>query len=343
MATPNISELLTTTLNNYSGRITDNVTKSNALLLWLSKRGNIQMVEGGVTIREELSFQENSSFRWYAGYDTLVTSQDDVLSASEYNYAQCAVSVSISGLEELQNAEGRWRLQNLLTSRIEVAENTLKNQVSAGLYSDGSADGGKQIVGLKTAIPDDPTTGTFGGISRSAYPFWQTQYIAFNETAGTHGMGAVSSGGSTGNFIQAMNKLAGQCIRGTDSPNLWIMDSDYWGKFQSSLQAIQRIGMPDEGAAGFASLAYYGGGKRADVVLDGGLIAGAAAGATSQHAWAINTDYLKFRPHRRRNFVPLDPERYSTNQDAVVRLIGFAGALTMRCAFVHGVLIEGNG
>lgn len=340
MATPNISELLTTTLNNYSGSIADNVTKSNALLMWLSKRGNIQPVDGGATIREELSFQENSSFKWYAGYDSLATTADDVLSAGEWNYAQCAVSVTISGLEMLQNAESKWRIHDLLTSRIEVAQNTLKNNVSAGLYSDGSADGGKQIVGLMTAIPDDPTTGSFGGISRSAYPFWQTQYIDFTDTAGTHGMGAASSGGSSGNFLSAMNKLSGQCVRGTDVPNLWIMDSDYWAKFQASLQAIQRIASPDEGASGFASLAYYGGGKRADVVLDGGLIGGSSAGATSQHAWAINTDYLKFRPHRKRNFVPLDPERYSTNQDAVVRLIGFAGALTMKCAFVHGVLKE---
>lgn len=118
--------------------------------------------------------------------------------------------------------------------------------------------------------------------------------------------------------------------------NLWIMDGDYWSKFQGAMQVIQRLTDPADANAGFASLAYSGGGKKADVVLDGGY--GGFAGL--QHAWAINTDYLHFRPHAKRNFVPLDPERYSTNQDAVIRIIGFAGALTASAMFCHGVMKE---
>ena len=38
-----------------------------------------------------------------------------------------------------------------------------------------------------------------------------------------------------------------------------------------------------------------------------------------------NTKYLHWRPHARRNMVPLDPDRFSINQDAMVRLIGWAG------------------
>lgn len=332
MASPNVSELLTTCLNNYSGEIGDNVTKNNALLLWLSKKGNVVPVQGGATIRQELAYQENNSFKWYSGYDPLVTSQDDVLSAGEWSYAQCAVTVSISGLEVLQNAESKWRIHDLLKSRISVANNTLKNNVSLGLYSDGTGDGGKQIIGLKTAVPDDPTASvTFGGINRATYTFWQNNYFNADDTAGAHGGGAAAT---AANFITYMNTLVAGCIRGTDVPNLWIMGSSYWGLFQGGLQTIQRITGSDEGDAGFASLAYSGGGKRADVVLDGGF----GGGALTTHAWCLNTDYLFFRPHAQRNFVPLDPERYSTNQDAVVRIIGFAGALTASAMFPHGVM-----
>ena len=32
----------------------------------------------------------------------------------------------------------------------------------------------------------------------------------------------------------------------------------------------------------------------------------------------LNSDYIYYRPHSRRNFKPLAPDRYSVNQDAVV-------------------------
>ena len=45
------------------------------------------------------------------------------------------------------------------------------------------------------------------------------------------------------------------------------------------------------------------------------------------------------RPHRDRNFVPLDPgERFSVNQDAMVKLLCFAGNMTLSNARLQGVL-----
>ena len=61
-----------------------------------------------------------------------------------------------------------------------------------------------------------------------------------------------------------------------------------------------------------------------DVVLDGGI--GGAIG--SNRMYMLNTDYLFLRPHRDRNMVPIGGERQSINQDAVVKLIGWAGNLT---------------
>ena len=52
----------------------------------------------------------------------------------------------------------------------------------------------------------------------------------------------------------------------------------------------------------------------------------------------INTKYLHYRPHRDRNMVPINPDRYSVNQDAMVQLIGWAGNLTLSNARLQGVL-----
>jgi hypothetical protein len=80
---------------------------------------------------------------------------------------------------------------------------------------------------------------------------------------------------------------------------------------------------------------FYGGGMAADVVLDGGI----GSNATANHMWGLNTKYISFRPHRDRNFVPIGGERQAVNQDAVTKLIGWAGNLTSRGPQFSGVLI----
>jgi hypothetical protein len=38
--------------------------------------------------------------------------------------------------------------------------------------------------------------------------------------------------------------------------------------------------------------------------------------------------------------VPLDPKRFSVNQDAMVALMGWAGNMTLSCGFLQGVLFN---
>jgi hypothetical protein len=52
----------------------------------------------------------------------------------------------------------------------------------------------------------------------------------------------------------------------------------------------------------------------------------------------LNTDYIFFRPHRERNFVVLDGERFGVNQDAMVKLIAWAGNMTCSNRSLQGVL-----
>jgi len=104
--------------------------------------------------------------------------------------------------------------------------------------------------------------------------------------------------------------------------------------YVQALQAIQRITSEESGAAGFASLKFYGGGTSADVVLGGGV----GGQATSNHMFFLNTDYIFFRPHKDRNFVPIGGERQAINQDAVVKLLGWAGNLTCSNQQLQGLL-----
>jgi hypothetical protein len=59
---------------------------------------------------------------------------------------------------------------------------------------------------------------------------------------------------------------------------------------------------------------------------------------TCQQVTDCNTDYIYMRPHTDRQYVPLDPQRYTNNQDAFVKLIGWAGNLTTSGRKFQGIL-----
>lgn len=317
MAFPNISDILATTIENRSKRIADNVTKNNALLSKLSMSGRIKTVSGGTKIFQELSFAENGNFGWYSGYDLLPVAAQDVLSAAEFEFKQAACPVVVSGLEQLQNS-GKEQMIDLLESRLEVAEATMANNVSDGLYSDGTGSSGKEITGLDAAISTTPTVGTYGGIDRATWTFWRNKYTA-------------TVGITAANIQDEMNAMWASLVRGSDRPNLIIMDSLLWAIYVASLQAQQRFTSPEVGNLGFPSLKFMD----CDVVLDGG-IGGFAAAST---AYFLNTKYIHYRPHTRRNMVPLSPNRrYATNQDAEVQILAWAGNLTTSGAQFQGRL-----
>lgn len=322
MASPGLSEIVTTTLQNRSGVIADNMSKNNALLFRLSKRGKIKPLSGGRTIVRELSYAENATYQRYSGYELLNTSPSDVISAAEFDWKQASVAVTISGLEQAQNS-GPDALLDLLESRIEVAEKTMQNSLSSDMYSDGTASSGKQVGGLQLLVADVPTSGTVGGINRTTYTFWRNQ--AFQAT---------SDGGSAAsatNITRYMNTMYMRTLRQSDKVDLIVADTNYYNFYWSSLQAIQRITSDEMGQAGFTSLKYM----NADVVADGGI----GGGCPANHMYFLNTDYIYWQPHRDRNMVPLDKVQ-SINQDATVQLIIFMGNMTVSNAELQGVIFQ---
>lgn len=326
MAIPNstMTELVTTTLRNRTGQLADNVSENNALLMRLKKKGKVKPISGGRTIVQELEYAENSTYKRYSGYDVLNISPSDVFSAAEFDIKLAAAAISISGLEMLQNISDEQAI-DLLGSRISNAERSLVNNVAADCYSDGTADGGKQIGGLQLLVDTTPSTGTVGGIDAST-------------TIGTFWRNIVTdSGVATNATIQSsMNTLALQLVRGTDSADLIVADNNYYRLYLESLQNIQRITSEEMAGAGFTSLKYFGAGKAADVVLDGGV----GGACPTNTMYFLNTNYLHFRPHSDRNFVPIGDDRFATNQDAMVKLIGFAGNMTVSNRRLQGVLAD---
>lgn len=320
MAFPNVTDIVATTIESRSKKLADNVTKNNALLARLNQRGNIRTVSGGSLIFEELTFAENGNVGWYSGYDLLPVAAQDVISSAQYDFKQAACPVIISGLDQLKNS-GKEQMIDLLEGRIKVAESSMMNLLAQGVYSDGTAAGGKQVAGLNAAVPVNPLVGVYGGIDRGTWTFWRSQ----STTLGAAATAATIQG--------SFNTMWASLVRGMDRPDLIVVDNFMWGVYMASLQAQQRFTGTETAKLGFPTIQYMD----ADVVLDGGI----GGFAVTRTAYFLNTKYLFWRPHADRNMVPLSPDRrYAINQDAQVQILGWAGNLTASGLQFQGRLIS---
>jgi hypothetical protein len=315
-----ITDIIATTIQSRSGELADNLTQNNAILQRLQQKGNVRPFSGGNVILEEIMYDDSATnnANSYSGYEVLNIAPDSPISAAQYKISQYADSVTMSGLEMLQNSS-KEAIIDLLDGRMQVSEARLLNRISGDLYGDGTGNGGKNLDGLGAAVAVSPTSGTYGGINRATWTFWRNQ---------------ITTGATSVNILSKMTDAAIKQIRGTDKADLIVAGNTMYSYYVGALQSIQRIAAEESGAAGFASLKFYGGGTSADVVLGGGY----GSQETATYMYMLNTNYIFLRPHKERNFVPIGGERQSINQDAIVKLYGWAGNLTTSNCFLQGLL-----
>ena len=229
-----------------------------------------------------------------------------------------AVPVAISGEEQLKNS-GEERMFDLLGVKISNAEKTMLNQMSKALYGDGS---GKTIGGLKLLVADAPTTGTVGGIDRAASgnEFWRNQVLSPSEAL------------TKDTIKKSMHELYMKCSRGTDKPDIIVASDDMYTLYNESLIDLQRFSDPKMADAGFETLKFKG----ADVIYDGGQ----GGYCPEKHMYFLNTNYLRLRSHKDRNMKVIGGNRMAVDQDALYKIIGWAGNLTLSNASLQGVLVD---
>lgn len=253
---------------------------------------------------------------WYSGYETVGVESSDTLTSANFDWKQANCNVTVSGLEEIQN-RGKQAVHNLVKSRISVAEKTMANNIGAALFYANTESGGKAIGGLQHLVADLPTSGTVGGIDRSAQSFWRNQYYDFSTESVT---------ASATTIQHAMNATYLNCLRGTDKPDLIVAGSTYFTYYEESLQPQQRFMSAGTADGGFDTYKYKG----ADVVYD--------SNCSATRMYLLNTDYLHFRPAADRNFVVLD-RKSAVNQDATVVPLYWAGNMTVSNASLQGVIV----
>ncbi|WP_420960132.1 phage major capsid protein [Brucella sp. IR073] len=311
--------MVTTTDRNWSTKVTDNVSKHNALLNTLKKKGKILTEDGGYEIARPIEYAENSTYQRYSGYDGLNTNASDVLTSVKFDWQQIALHVTASGKEIRMNMGSRERMINLVKARKDNALKTAANGFSTDIYSDGSML--NQIGGLSQIIQVNGQ-GTVGGIDALTWPFWRNKFRQLSAEAET----------LTPQQLKGdMNKLWLPLNRGADKPDLIVASHDLYSIYEAGEQQLQRYMDADLAQAGFINIKY----KTASVIFDDNT----NFATNAEKMYFLNTDYLYIVQHKEAKWTP-DEEKRPTNQDAVVVPIYWMGNMVVTNRSLQGVLFD---
>lgn len=308
MTDVNLGQMLSTTLKKYRPTLTDNIHESNAIFYALKEKGAIKTEDGGERIVEPLMYGTNDTAGSYDGYDQLDVTPQEGIDAAEFNWKQYSASITISGKQIRQNKGNKNKIIDILDAKTQQAENSLRNSLTDGIFSNGTGNDSKDLTGLQAMVL---ASGTYGGIDSGTYTWWQANIDS----------DAVALS------IADMRGVFNDCtVGGKDAPDLIVTTSDGFEAYEAfftqlgSTNVYGSFNTPSEGMkkmadGGFTNLGFKG----VPIVWDESCPDGAM--------YFLNTKHMKLVVHEDANFDTTDFEK-PEDQDALVAQILFMGNIT---------------
>lgn len=171
-----IETVLHSTLEKSRKKLMFAAVKANALYAYAMANNKVEYEDGGREISNPLIFGRNPNVTSYEYYDTLPIAQTNEFNTARYGWGRVAGSVIISE-QEIDENRGAAEIFKILKGKMQALEESIKEKFQTYLYGAGT---GKDPNGLALCIPDDPTTGTLGGINRATEPQWRTMAKDYN-------------------------------------------------------------------------------------------------------------------------------------------------------------------
>ncbi len=205
--------------------------KSNAFMAWAFANNRVEFEDGGHEITNPLTLGRNPNVTSYEYYDSLPVAQTSEFDTVTYTWSRVAGTVIISDQEEDEN-KGEAQIFKLMRAKINVLEESIKEKFSGYLYGSGS---GLDPNGLAVLIPDDPTTGTLGGISRASETQWRTSSYDFSGNL------------DSTNIEEAFDDVILDLTLKKDKPNLILVGRNIWRTYRAAVRDKITIPLTDTG------------------------------------------------------------------------------------------------
>lgn len=137
--------------------------QSHALMAWAFATKRVETEDGGRNITNPITLGRNPNVTSTSYYRQVPVAQTDEFDTLEYTWSRVVGTVIISDQEQDEN-KGPQAIFKLIKAKMEVLEESIKEKFGQYLYGAGAGD---DPMGLEALIPDDPTVGSIGGLSRS--------------------------------------------------------------------------------------------------------------------------------------------------------------------------------
>lgn len=270
-----------------SQKIADNITGKIPFLYFMNKIGHKEHENGGIEYRFPV-FKEIAAAQPYSGMMVLTKTERDLVSSAISQRKQISIDITLSGTKLLQNSgDDPTAVINYISAQVEIAEENMKNSLagsSIGLFS-SQADADLGITGLRTALPDSTTTGTYEGLDRATYSYWR------------HQSDSVATGFNT-DGLQSMRTLYFAVTRGDEAPTIIAMTEAGYINLDRALTGTIQYNQPSPktqfGDLGFEHINFRG----AIVIFD--------AGVPDNRAYFLNLKYMKLLVHQKRDMAIRD-------------------------------------
>jgi hypothetical protein len=257
----------TLTLEQIIPRVVDTVLRGNTFATkMLSKTKRF----GAATMDFPIKYQVGTAIQSFLGLDALPSSFTDTRVLLKYNPRFVAANVALAGTDIISNNTAA-KVLDLTKVEMQSRAQDLADGIGTMLYSTGTANNNKDLLGLGALVDDGTTVSTIGGLSRTTY---------------TTLKGTVTSAATLS--LSTMRTLYNTIADATIAPTRSYTDYPTWALYEQLLQPQEKIFkevniVPGyKGYEGFAGLMYAG----MEIVPD--------RKATAGYMYFLNENFIDF-------------------------------------------------
>lgn len=330
--------LLSTTLFNYHRTLMDNISKSNAVLNMLMKNDFYETLESiGDRAQIPLMFALSTP-HFYSGFDELDTTPMEGITSAFFDWRQLAVSISISGEEELKNS-GEAQIISLLSSKVTQAEMGIQDLMDrvimqgngpnvAAQIDTGFVDPTTNRIGidpLPKLVDFTPAVGTVGSIDPAAETWWRNQT-------------ATDASTTFAGFLKVLDHTYNDCSKGPGGrPDFSLTDQNSYELYCAALRSQNRYVEYAKADIPFGAVAFHGTPVAWDEYTPDAAGSTIVQSAASGTWYMLNSKFMRMKVHARRNWNQSE-FRVPVRQDGRVAFIFWYGALMLNNRRKHGVV-----
>ena len=256
-------DMIATTLDAWLEEAPNAIINNNGLLYYFKTfgkmglkgknnepMGSIETLDGGKRISVDIKMVANPNVGFVAYDETVPITEQDAMATAYYDWKFCYGNAPISKAKIDLNSSSKFKKRKLVVEIKEVAEASMINAVSVGLWNTTDTD---SLVGIPQIITDDgETTGAtaVGGLSTATYANWKNkfEYVPVSHTPEQ--------------LSQGMGALYRKCKVGADNVDLIVCNSALYGEIEANFikneRYVRSAKVEKMADSGFEALSYKG-------------------------------------------------------------------------------------